>query len=305
MLETLHIEPTSRCVLACPACPRTSWTEITKKRMPKNDLSIDDFLTFLDCDAGKYVKDLRLCGDYGDPIYYPELLKFIDTFRHKNIIIHTNGSSQKSQLWRDLASRLTNNDTIIFGIDGLYDDNVIYRKNANWDSIMMAIDTIRNYSDAKIKWQTIIFKFNQNKISEIKDFAESKGAEFYTIPTHRFGDDNLVPDDDENIEVEFLYKDDYHSNSPMDIEPKCIESMTVGSDGIFYPCDWIRNPMTFYRSPLWKNKPQWIDRLNIASTKLDQAIEIVKEWKNFVIESGLNGSAEVLCKMKCRKGACG
>ena len=51
----LHIEPTTRCILACPACPRTTWQQITKRPVAKEDLDIDLLEQFLDCDGGKKI----------------------------------------------------------------------------------------------------------------------------------------------------------------------------------------------------------------------------------------------------------
>ena len=34
----LHVETTTRCTLACPACPRTTWHNITKHPVKKEDL---------------------------------------------------------------------------------------------------------------------------------------------------------------------------------------------------------------------------------------------------------------------------
>ena len=47
----LHVETTTRCVLACPACPRTTWREITGRPAVKHDLDVDLLERFLDCDG--------------------------------------------------------------------------------------------------------------------------------------------------------------------------------------------------------------------------------------------------------------
>ena len=116
---------------------------------------------FLQCDQGKNIKKFTLCGDYGDPIYYPKLFDLIEKFRDtKSFSIHTNGSYKNVDWWNKLNSLLTVQDTIVFAVDGLEQDNLMYRKNANWNSIMNAID-ITTKGKAKIKWQTIIFSFKR------------------------------------------------------------------------------------------------------------------------------------------------
>ena len=67
------------------------------------------------------------------------------------------------------------------------------------------------------------------------------------------------------------------------------------------PCDWIRNPQTFYKSQLYLSRKKWIDRLKIKDITLDQAYGVLAEWIQNVREKGMAGQAEVLCKMKCRK----
>jgi hypothetical protein len=158
-------------------------------------------------------------------------------------------------------------------------------------------------SKVSIKWQTIVFSFNYDKLSEIKLFAESKGAEFYAIKTHRYEDDTLIPPA-ELIETNYQFNDEFLGNNPIDMLPQCEEEKVITCDGYFLPCDWIRNPHTFYKSDLWKNKQDWLDNLTIDKINLDQGLEAVKKWKDLVIEKGKNGSPSLdnICKMRCRTG---
>lgn len=300
-LDRLHVELTSRCTLECPACARTQWRELTKIPMPKQDLDISTFKKFMDCEAGRATDTLLLCGDYGDTIYYPYLFEFLQEFREeKKFIIKTNGSYQTQEFWMKLADILDERDLIVFAIDGLEEDNHLYRKNSDWASTMMGLDIMSTHSDIKIKWQTIVFSFNQERLDKIKNFAESKGAEWYSILSHRYGDDELKPNE-KFIQTQFLFKEDYVKNHAIELAPRCDKEKVVTSDGYLLPCDWIRNPNTLYGSQLWKQKDRWMNRLRIDQTDYSQALEIVEDWKNFVKESALQGHAEVLCKMKCRK----
>ena len=47
--------------------------------------------------------------------------------------------------------------------------------------------------------------FSSQSIEEIKNFAESKGAEFFAIKTHRYGDDSLRPPE-ELIEINYEFR---------------------------------------------------------------------------------------------------
>ena len=302
MSKELHVELTNRCVLECPACPRTTWREITKKPVNKSDLSVDSFERFLDCDAGRKVETLLLCGDYGDCIYYPDLFNFIDRFRNKKFDFRTNGSRRSKEFWIQLANVVTKDDKIVFGIDGLEDTNHLYRKNADWSSIMTAVD-IMVKSPAQVEWQTIAFSFNQDLLQNIKTFAESKGAKFFVIKTHRYGNDALRPNSI-LVETNHEWQESFSNNDTIIIEPQCDLAKVVTSDGYYLPCDWIRNPRTFYKSDLWVNRKEWFDKMSIDKINLDQGNNLVNQWKQLVIEKAKVSSPRLdsLCKMKCRQG---
>lgn len=302
--KSLHIETTTRCVLACPACPRTTWRDLTKRPVTKSDLDVDVLEKFLDCDAGKEIETFELCGDYGDSIYYPDLFKLITRFRKRvNFRITTNGSRQSVLFWKQLAELLGQNDTIIFAIDGLEHTNHLYRINSVWSSIMQGID-IMSKSPAQLHWKTIIFQFNHDELKEIKSFAESKGAFFYAEKTHRYGKQELTPPVD-YVETNHLYQEEYNTSQQIEIEPRCeSHAAVVTADGYFFPCDWIRNPQTLYKSQLWKQKLRWVDRLNMETITYDQALLVVRDWENYVRQNSLTDTdkVDVLCKMLCRKG---
>ena len=111
---------------------------------------------------------------------------------------------------------------------------------------------------------------------------------------------DIVPKQEENILTHELYKDEYEQKLPLEINPQCLTSCVVTAEGYFMPCDWIRNPLTFYRSELYLDKKKWINRLKISDITLDDAFGVLEEWMENVKQKGRTGQAEVLCKMKCR-----
>jgi MoaA/NifB/PqqE/SkfB family radical SAM enzyme len=300
----LHIETTTRCILACPACARTIWNDILKKPVDKADLDVDSLEKFLECDTGKTIDTFILCGDYGDPIYYPDLFKLIKRFRDRVcFIIITNGSRQTEKFWNTLSELLTEKDTVVFSIDGLEDTNHLYRVNSDWASIMMGLD-IMVKSSAQVHWKTIIFGFNYNKLAEIKKFATDKGATWHAEKTHRYGNDELKPPTEQYIEINHVFQSQFINNHQIEIEPRCEkDAMVISASGYLFPCDWIRNPRTLYKSQLWKQKSRWLDKLHIKDTTYDQAVLVVRDWENYVRQNSLTGSdnVDVLCKMLCRK----
>jgi len=299
----LHIEPTTRCTLACPACPRTTWQEITKRPVVKSDLDVDALERFLDCAIGKSFEHFLICGDYGDAIYYPDLIKLIKRFRNQvSFDITTNGSRQSEKFWNELADVLTENDSVTFSIDGLENSNHLYRINSDWRSIMQGMDIMLN-SAAKVHWKTIVFQFNYAALKDIKSFAESKGCTFHAEKTHRFGNNDFRPPD-ELLERNHLFQEQF-VGAQFEIEPRCEkDAKVITADGFLMPCNWIRNPQTFYKSQLWKQKQRWLEKLKIQNNTYDQAIEVVRDWENYVRQNSLleSGEVDVLCKMLCRKG---
>ena len=99
IMESLHIETTNRCTLECPACPRTTWKQMLGSNMPRQDLDLDELEYFLDCKEGRKIEKFKLCGDYGDTLYYPKLFEMIRRFRDRTFKIQTNGSYRTKEWW--------------------------------------------------------------------------------------------------------------------------------------------------------------------------------------------------------------
>jgi MoaA/NifB/PqqE/SkfB family radical SAM enzyme len=294
----LHIETTTRCTLECPACPRTVWKKFSHTPVSNTDLDYKLLHKFLDCESGQYVKGFLLCGDYGDTIYYPRLFDFIREFRQYSFHIATNGSYKSQKWWEELGTILLPQDKVIFAIDGIgQKENEKYRKNCNWNSMMVGINTLRN-APCELQVDTLNFSFNIDQLDSIEKFAHSNGMKWNGKKTHRFGDSDLRPTD-EHVQTQSDYKAEYNNKIPMDIAPRCDEARVITSNGVFMPCDWMRNPLTFYRSDLY-NEPYWVKKLDIRNCNLDQALNIMEEWKSQVRKKGKLGTCSVLCKMHCR-----
>lgn len=286
----MHIELTTRCTLACPGCPRTVTANQTGP-YPKLDLNLDAFTKFLDCKSGQTIPSLNLEGNHGDPIYYPHLIEFVKTFRSKNFVIVTNGSYRDKNFWESLASQVTKDDWIIFSIDGLEQNNHLYRRNSDWRSIMLGIDIMKQ-SPIKIGWKTIIFDHNYRDIDRIKDFAENKGAVFVAQKTSRFGDESLRPPLDW-VEICREYTPDLELLKT--IEPQCSSHAKeyIAADGYYWPCCWISSSFTLSKSELWQQRSEW----TIADHTLDQMRNKLDSW---ILD--MQSNPDVVCRMMCRPG---
>lgn len=175
----LHLEITSRCMLACNACPRTEY----KGHYQVLDLSLEAIQKIAK-NISAY-SGVLLCGDHGDPIYHPafhDVLKLLT--KDKNappINIATNGCYRDEKWWEETCRILRPQDIIIFGIDGLEDTFHLYRKNAIWKSATDAIRTIKRCSSIQIHWQWILFNFNQDQLPRAHEYCREWGIDCFRI----------------------------------------------------------------------------------------------------------------------------
>ena len=182
LLKIIHIEPTTRCTIGCPQCPRTEHI---------------DMVSIQDCNITDMTKacagfDLvHLCGNHGDPIYHPQFHKLISTLRSDNPTVmfsmHTNGAFRNQEWWKTTARLFTGQDSITFSIDGLPSNNHIYRVNSRWQSVHDAVTTLRKYNaDLQLIWKWIVFKYNQDDITTGIDLATDLGFDrFLMVKSYR------------------------------------------------------------------------------------------------------------------------
>ena len=177
-----HIEISSKCTLACPRCAR--------QEVPDSLLNTELDLAFFKRNftpefIQKYVEKITFCGDDGDPIYaheFIDVIKYIKSVKPVTIVIVTNGSYKKSDWWRQLANTLQTNDQVHFSLDGWdQTSNEQYRVNSDWASIMTGVDNLVRSSDAWLVWDAIGFKFNEDKISHMRDLAKSAGFDSFQL----------------------------------------------------------------------------------------------------------------------------
>jgi MoaA/NifB/PqqE/SkfB family radical SAM enzyme len=253
-----HIEPTTKCKLACPRCPRTTG----KGSYPILDLSVDLVRRQFTPWVLEQVERFVLCGTYGDPIFHAqfhELLKTFKSFAHP-ILLNTSGSGQSPEWWEKTGVLLTAQDNVVFSIDGLEDTSHLYRRNSSWTSIVRALETMVA-SGAQVDWKFIYFKHNQDQVEDIKRFAADLGVKnLYLIKSNRFGQiysgsahssaDELLP----RAELLSKHYDEWRSSDERQVmAPKChypdkydylIRGLYISAEGYFSPCCWTerRNP---------------------------------------------------------------
>jgi MoaA/NifB/PqqE/SkfB family radical SAM enzyme len=319
-LEHWHIEICSKCSLKCPRCSRQEVPE----GLTNGELSLGWFKSNF---TGKILSDVRkitFCGDDGDPIYAKDLLDILQWLRGENSIVQfvivTNGSYKTKEWWEKLDSILNEKDHIHFSLDGWdQESNDTYRVNCDWDSISSGIDVLSN-SRAYKTWAAIAFKFNEDKLEDMKKIArEKKFDNFQLTLSSKFGknygtypkEDPLQPSDryvaqgrftreytrlsdkewqDQTLDI-FTNRFKLENIGNKSIIPLCMignKGLYLNSKGMFRPCCWTglryqHNKDIFHYIDFGKELGEVMDDPNWTT--------LFSEWNS--------GSGPMECSEKC------
>jgi MoaA/NifB/PqqE/SkfB family radical SAM enzyme len=165
--KSINLDITHRCTLECPKCLRRS--------VPTNnlgDLSLESFNKII-----SHFDQIEFCGQISDPIFHPQCIEFLKLTKDKRVFVHTAASHKPMDWYRD-AFLANKNATWEFGIDGLPQDSPKYRINQNGEYLFNVMKTGVELGN-DIRWQYIIFKYNENDIPEAIDLAQR-----HKIPIH-------------------------------------------------------------------------------------------------------------------------
>ena len=276
-----HIEPSSKCSLKCPRCPRQEHPDIS---WMQKEISLTEFKRVFTHEVLKHTQRFTMCGDVGDPIYAKDYIDIIEYIKSYNSAIQiftiTNGSYKTEKWWNKFARVSNKHDSINFSVDG-YDQksNDLYRVNNHWDSIMAGMKICADESEMFVNWATIVFKFNEEHLDHIKELARKQGCDqlqltFSTKFGSKYGDayggvkDTLEPSDKyiskthryerhiENLSgrtptrLNYM-KTNYKKFTEIkkkftgDIVPMCLignRGLYMNAEGTIFPCSWTSFP---------------------------------------------------------------
>ena len=188
-LYNWHLEVSSKCPLKCPRCLRQLYPGTYENKELSVHFVKKNFNQEL---LKKHVLRITFGGGVGDAIYCSEFLEIVKYLKTTHpdfqMVLVTNGGHRTEKFWHELSNIVGKWDEIIFSIDGKDNtQNSLYRQNSDWKGTMKAIN-IMVKSPATIRWQCIIFKFNQNHLEEIKNLAENNGVDqFHLTKSYLFG----------------------------------------------------------------------------------------------------------------------
>lgn len=269
MIKGLHIELTNKCTLKCPRCSRTEFIEQFPTKWKNKELDLSELKDFLDIDL--LGKTVNLCGNYGDPIYYNDLIEVVKFLKEKgtSINIATNGSYKSGEWWEELVGQLDQSDSITFAIDGIPENFTKYRINADWTSILDGINVVAR-SSVRMIWQYILFSYNMNSVMTAKKLSNELGFdEFFTMDSGRWDNRTewLTPDIDKLSESKQLWK----KGKDIDVDPRCLKHQNyhyISADGFYTPCCFMSDHRFYYKSEFYKNKNTY----DISSTTLSKIL---------------------------------
>jgi MoaA/NifB/PqqE/SkfB family radical SAM enzyme len=272
MISGLHIELTNICTLKCPGCARTRFINQWPQHWKNHSLNIEQTMQFLDVDLDHRV--INLCGVYGDPIYHPEFIEFVKRFKQRGAVlkITTNGSYKNQSWWQQLVECLTDQDIMIFSVDGVPENFTQYRVNADWASIQVGIETAVK-SQAKTQWTYIPFAYNQTQIDSAQKLSQDLGMDvFFVSPSDRFDQDtdHLKPDQD-LLGSRYPAQTQWKNGGTTQVNPKCQDDRHhyISATGHYSPCCFAADHRFYYKTPFGKNKKEY----NISTTTLSQILK--------------------------------
>jgi MoaA/NifB/PqqE/SkfB family radical SAM enzyme len=233
-------------------------------------------LKFLDIE----LSDIRidLCGNYGDPIYHPDLAGMIRSFKSRGatISIITNGSHRKRSWWQALVRELSSDDLITFSIDGIPENFTQYRINGDWTTIQDAIEVCVE-SPCSTAWSFIPFSYNENNIEQARQLSQDLGMDqFHINHSDRFDEQTMhFKPTKSNPGTKWNNQQNWkQSQSTKKINPKCHPGQThyISADGYYMPCCYTGDHRFYYKNQFGKNKKQY----RITDTTLSEILNRIQ-----------------------------
>ena len=182
----INLDITHRCTLQCQRCNRAIFAARGQK-VPGEDMTMENFKKVID-----YFEEVYFCGQISDPIFHPQFIEFLKLLKGRKTVVHT-AASHKPEKWYKEAFEANTGAYWTFGIDGLPKDSHKYRINQDGEHLFK-MACIASKIVKKVKWQYIVFNYNENNIEEARQMAKDNNLVFEVQKSSRFWeDDPLMP----------------------------------------------------------------------------------------------------------------
>ena len=198
----INLDITHRCTLQCQRCNRALFAA-RGQRVPGEDMTMENFKKVID-----FFEEIYFCGQISDPIFHPQFIEFLKLLKGRKTVIHT-AASHKKEEWYRKAFEANTDAYWTFGIDGLPKDSHKYRKNQDGEHLFK-MACIAAKMGLSVKWQYLIFGYNENNIEEARQLAKDNNLILELQKSSRFWEgDPLKPKNKEY----YIERKDYENKS--------------------------------------------------------------------------------------------
>ena len=274
-VKGIHLEPTNICTLKCPGCARTRFISQWPTHWKNHSLDRSVLMRFLDLDLAG-VK-IIMCGNYGDPIYHPDLVGLVRDLKARGAVISmvTNGSHRKRSWWQDLVNELSADDCVTFSIDGIPENFTQYRINGDWETIQDAVETCAA-APCQTEWKYIPFSFNEHNIEQARQLSTELGIDqFHIANSDRFDEVTMHLKPSENqIGIRWHNQQNWkQSQTIQKLNPECHDEKShyISAEGYYIPCCYIGDHRFYYKTEFGKNRKQYTIQDNTLSKILEKS----------------------------------
>lgn len=240
----VSVEITTKCNAKCPQCKRT----INSDTLPLFDVDFDSFKKWFPVDSISNIATFLFSGNHCDAPSNKHLIPIIEYIienSEASIAIETNGSLQNEDWWFELGMLCGSRLTVTFDVDGINQDmHSRYRINTNLKKILSNMESL-SYTRANINVFTVIFKHNQEYLTQIQDMCKEYGARsFEYVQSNRFRDNNEKQYSlDQVIATDTITNNNSRAKFFQDKDISRIEcywekdkKLFIGASGHVYPC---------------------------------------------------------------------
>lgn len=257
--QQIHLELSSSCQAYCPACSRVyDYSSHLPDRKHHSSWDLSRLIEVFSKDFLGQISEFLLCGNYGDPLAFEQIDKFIGHILENNpnisFVIHTNGGLGTKAVWKNLAELLKDRKhKVRIAIDGLEDTNHIYRRGVDWPTLMENMKVFI-HAGGLAHWKFIEFDHNKHQIERARELADKLGFSSFEVKkpygqTNGHIDQPLPSDLPTNTQQSFSKEDKSQLiencfsqlDTSNEISCKVVEnpSLYFDHDQRVWPCCWL------------------------------------------------------------------
>ena len=189
-IRGVHLELTTKCNSNCTMCGR-NFHGIVCPKLKLTELSLKDCKRIFSPEFLRQLKNMSICGVYGEPTLAKDFLEIIEYILACNpklkLDVYTNGGIHSIDWWQKLAQVLNNEKSkVVFGIDGLKNTHSIYRRGTKFPIILRNAQAFIR-SGGIAEWNFIVFKHNEHQVKEAHKISKKLGFKIFQVKrTSRF-----------------------------------------------------------------------------------------------------------------------